>query len=241
MRSLPLLLALLVVQDVDGWIAKLGDERIEVRDEAAAALRKAGAPALPKLRAALEKAAERELKARLQGLVATIERDALLASLTWELVPPKDGLDLATATGDGDCLVLRISNAGDKTVVVPAWATLAIRDAAGAEVDSHMYLGKFGVREGCLLKAFAFREIPAKGSVELRFGLKNYGLDPEAMTGWILPKAGEYSLAFSLKFARAEFIARCPDGCRTHGAAERPWNKSVELERSFTAKLVVKD
>lgn len=75
------LASLLAVQDVESWIRALGDEAIEKRDAAQAALVALGAPVLPKIEAALASNSDPEVAARLTRAREQIQLNAKLAGV----------------------------------------------------------------------------------------------------------------------------------------------------------------
>lgn len=231
-----------VLQDVDALIGKLKDESVAVRSEAAAALKKAGPPALPKLREALEKATDAGLKTALRDLIGAIELAETLAMLKYEVELPKIPPTLREVNEGQAQLKLKITNGGPREVTLWMGIRLVIADATGTEIQETVCIGKFGLRsEGCILKHFAFRTLGPGKALEIPFTIMNYPCDPDSFLGWDFDGAGTYTLRFTTEFERAAFLKRCDEGCADHADASKPWNRALEFAREFSAKLTVKE
>lgn len=134
-------LLILALQDVDGLIRQLGDDRIEARDRASEELLKLGAKALEKLKEAAA-SSDPEIAARARALVAEIdfpEPGAAVNGLAVAVkVRPGEGTPIQvrwTNVGEGDLDISGIFNAAD--VSDYRW-TLTLDGAK----DRHLLSGK---------------------------------------------------------------------------------------------------
>ncbi len=235
-----LLLAFLCLQDVDDAIKTLGDSDIAVRDEAARKLVAAGEPALPKLREAL-KTADGEAKAQLQAIIDKIDRAAVLKKIKIEIELPKEAPTLKQVQGAFQFTV-KITNDNNEDVVLWPYLSLKVTDKEGKEPKRTRWLGRWGDREKqCFLECVPFWTIKSHATMELKDGITAFQHDPQAIAGWRIDAAGDYTIALTTSFKRADFKARCKKCENDHGDAKWSWNKAVELERTVEAKLTVKE
>ena len=231
-------LALLAFQDVDDAIKKLGDSDIAVRDEAAKKIVEAGEPALPKLREAL-KTADGEAKAQLQKLIDTIDRAAVLKKIKIEIELPKEQPSLKLVRGAFQFSV-KITNDNNEEVVLWPYLSLKITDKDGKEPERTRWMGRWGEREKqCFLECVPFWTIKSHATMEFKDGIASYVHDFQAIAGWKIAAAGDYTLSLTASFKRAEFKAHCKKCGNDHDDAKWAWNKAVELERTVEAKLTV--
>lgn len=199
-------LLVLALQDVDGLIRQLGDDRIEVRDKASAELLKIGAKALDKLREAA-KSADPEIAARARALVAEIdfpEPGAAVNGLAVAVkVRPGDETPLQvrwTNVSEGDLDISGIFNAAD--ISDYRW-TMALDDMKGR----HLLRGKLpeGVPASVVLKKGESRTFSVTPGAWCTRG-HNWGggrnLGCEALTSALKP--GAHKLTMSVKVPKAE-------------------------------------
>ena len=241
MKQLLLLCIFVLPQDVDDAIKKLGDADIAVRDEAARKIVDAGEKALPKLREAL-KTADGEAKARLQSLVDKIDRDGFLKKIKIEVELPKEAPTLKQVRGGNWQFTIKVSNENSEELVLWPYLSLVVLDKDGKEVRRSTNIGRWGMREKeCFLECVPFLVLKSKAAETAQEGIASYMHEADAITGWKLPEAGDYTLRFTTSFKRDAFKARCKK-CRTdHDGKDQPWNRALELERTFDVKLTVKE
>ncbi len=241
MRSLVLLALVLLVQDVDSWIKKLSEDDVAARDEASKKLIETGEKALPKLKEAL-KGASGESKARLQTVIEKVEAAAAQAKLTIEFVVPEK-IALKTINDDEyNGLVLRFTNSSEKDVVVYPYFNLVVKNADGKEIEAHTWIGRWGMREkDCFIECHEgmFSTVPAKKSLDVKFGIASFCQSPDAITGWGFSSAGTYTIEAKIVFNREALLAACKGGHAIHADPKQPWNRAMELDRPLTAKLKV--
>jgi len=193
-----------------------------------------GTPALPEIRARLESSTDKDVRKRLEGIVAAIEAREP-HGLRFNLGLPKMRLDLATINAPAPGFVVSIRNRGSKPVVLWPYFELTVLDANGQVVKPVRRRGRWGRRRrgGCYLVDVPFLEIAPGKIWSTKASLADFRLDASALVGWQLPAAGPYTLRLRYSFDRAAAKKRCDPKWKRLNDPKEPWNRALELTHTI--------
>lgn len=221
-----------------GFVARLSDEDAAMREKAAKALIAQGSPALPDLRAGLAEAKTDAHRATIREVIAAIEKREP-HGIRFAASMLKIRIDLNYVNGKDFRYLIQLRNGSDKPVVLWPYFSLRVLDREGREVKPSTRRGRWGLRSKRYLQEIEFLEIPPGESRMIKETLATYMHDPEFIEGWQIPQAGDYTLEFTYHFDRAAAKKGCDPAWTALDDPKQPWNRALELEHVFTAKMRV--
>jgi len=245
-RLLFLLAATVGVQNADPekvetLVRRLADDRIEVREKAAAELRARGEAAAPALEAAARSDTP-EIAARARRILATLRPFRIIL---------KDGRVTPMAKDQPVPLTLSLENTGSEDLILrnqPFAVDVRLLELYEAPPEEgRRTAGTLGGRSstGCALMAADFVTLAPGQSLSFAIAdlREHYGLEVEEEILKKHPKfsaiqpvlAGRYRDTARYRFDRASYLKLCPKDCVGHRDPAAVWNRCPE--RSLETRI----
>jgi hypothetical protein len=133
-----------------------------------------------------------------------------------------------------------LENTGKEELVLWPFLAAELMDAQGNSVKRSRYIGRWGFRvKDSVIESIPFVTLAPGRKHTFKVAINAYTHHPLAITGWKLPKAGEYRLELHYKYDRAEARKKWGRGCKDLDNPDRPWNRAYEVDKKLNVSFKV--
>jgi RNA polymerase sigma factor (sigma-70 family) len=154
---------------------------------------------------------------------------------------PKAAPTLAEVNSGRYEVTVRLENTGKENLVLWPFLFMKVMDARSAEVRPVMSIGDGPPsRPGTHLERARYITLRPGESHRFLVSLKQYAHAPFSLMGWRLRSAGDYTLAFTYSYSRAEMKKVYGKGTKDIDGKDKPWNRALEADEKIEAKIRVK-
>lgn len=138
-------------------------------------------------------------------------------------------------------LTLSIENTSNDAVVMWPYFSGYLVDSTGKLQKQDKRIGRWGrLSSPSVLEAFKFIKLKPGEKLELKVSINRFDYDPDVITGWRVPKPGDYQFVLRCHFNREYMKKKYGDGCKGIDDESKPWNQALEIDQTARVDFVVK-